>query len=184
MKTKQDKSYEKSNHYMIVFYYRRAYTPTFRTKQEALNWIKAKGLTSKSLHYTELWKMHNETDGERELFMENSQIEMVDKQQLNDDGTKNASCYLLVNNSINTTITMAETPKVETPKVASRESLVAHLKKAEADTLLLVGTTLLNPYLYVKRNITPLREALDKAETITPELAAQIQAVKAAVLPK
>jgi len=79
---------------------------------------------------------------------------------------------------------MAETPTPAAPKVASRESLVAHLKKAEADTLALVGTTLLNPYLYVKRNITPLREALDKAETITPELAAQIQAVKAAVLPK
>lgn len=80
---------------------------------------------------------------------------------------------------------MAETVTPPTaPKLPSRESLVAHLKKCETETLALVGTNKMNPYLYVKRNITPLAEQLSKAETITPELANAIQSVKAATLPK
>lgn len=78
-KAKKSREFEKGEHYRVVFFYARAYQPTFRTQREALNWIKAKGLTSTALHYSEVWKMKNEYDGERELLLENSVVVMVDK---------------------------------------------------------------------------------------------------------
>lgn len=75
---------------------------------------------------------------------------------------------------------MAETPAKPTPP--SRESLVKHLESVKAETLKLVGTTELNPYMYIKRNVTPLEQELAAAKEISPELAARITAVKPAAL--
>lgn len=60
-------------HWRIVFYYARAYQPTFYSELAARRFIEAKGLTSSACHYTELWKMFNETDGEQIGCWENSQ---------------------------------------------------------------------------------------------------------------
>jgi len=76
----------------------------------------------------------------------------------------------------------AKTPPV--PPIPSRASLVKHLASCKEETLQLVGTTLLNPYMYVKRNITPLEAELLAAETVTQDLADRIFKVKAAVLPE
>lgn len=61
--------------YEVIYYYKR-YSRLFSTKAEATNAIKAKALTSKALHYTELWEMKNETDGQQLALFEGSQREL------------------------------------------------------------------------------------------------------------
>jgi len=78
---------------------------------------------------------------------------------------------------------MAETPAPVKPTTSSRESLVKHIESIKAETLKLVGTVALNPYLYIKRNVTPLEQELASTKDISPELAAKIVALKPAVLP-
>lgn len=76
---------------------------------------------------------------------------------------------------------MAETSTAK-PTAPSRESLVKHLESVKVDTLKLVGTTELNPYMYIKRNVTPLEQELAAAKDISTDLAARIVTVKPAVL--
>ena len=77
---------------------------------------------------------------------------------------------------------MAETSAPAKPTTPSRESLVKHIEAVKAETLKLVGTVALNPYLYIKRNVTPLEQELASAKDVSPELAAKIVALKPAVL--
>ena len=85
------------------------------------------------------------------------------------------------------TITMAEDTKPAAPAAKtppSRELLQKHINNVKAETLKLVGTNKLNPYLYIKRNITPVEDELAAAKDITSALADKVIALKAAVLPK
>lgn len=80
------------------------------------------------------------------------------------------------------------TPDAKAPPAAktppSRELLLKHINNVKAETLKLVGTNKLNPYLYIKRNITPVEDELAAAKDITSALADKVIALKAAVLPK
>ena len=73
-------------------------------------------------------------------------------------------------------------PTAKTPP--SRELLQKHINNVKAETLKLVGTNKLNPYLYIKRNITPVEDELAAAKEVTSALADKVIALKAAVLPK
>lgn len=77
---------------------------------------------------------------------------------------------------------MAESAPAK-PAAPSREALTKHLESVKAETLKLVGTVALNPYLYIKRNVTPLEQELTSAKDISSDLAARITALKPAVLP-
>ncbi len=68
--------------------------------------------------------------------------------------------------------------------IPSRELLVKHLNNLKAETLKLVGTDKINPYLYIKRNITPIEEELAAAKEITQPLVDKVMSLKAATLPK
>jgi len=80
------------------------------------------------------------------------------------------------------------TPEAKAPPAAktlpSRETLQKHIASVTADTLKLAGTNKLNPYLFVKRNITPVADELAATKDITETLANKVLALKAAVLPK
>lgn len=61
--------------YKVINYYARN-ARVFNTEQDARNAIAAHALTSKASHYTELWAMENDEDGEQIAFFENSQLEL------------------------------------------------------------------------------------------------------------
>lgn len=72
----------------------------------------------------------------------------------------------------------------DTKTPPSRDALLKHLKTVENESLKLEGSPKINPYLYVKRNVTPLVEEVNKAKEITSELANKVLAVKPCVEPK
>lgn len=84
------------------------------------------------------------------------------------------------------TITMAETttPAVPAKTAPSRELLQKHIANIKAESLKLAGSHKINPYMYIKRNITPVEEELAAAKEITTALADKVIALKPAVLPK
>ena len=57
-------------HYRVVLFYARQHQPTFSTKAEALDFIKARALTKRAAYYTELWEMENEDDGQMEMLFD------------------------------------------------------------------------------------------------------------------
>jgi len=58
-------------HYKIVLFYPRAYQPTFSTRAQALNHIKARALTAKAAqYYTEVWEMDGPEDGQMEMLFD------------------------------------------------------------------------------------------------------------------
>jgi len=63
--------------YKIKIFYARSYEVEFHTELDARRHLQAKALTSKATHYSELWKMKNEYDGEQLAVYENSAHEMI-----------------------------------------------------------------------------------------------------------
>jgi len=61
-------------HYRVKLFYARSHELIFHSEMEAKRWLQARSLTSQACHYSELWKMKNETDGEQLGVFENSNI--------------------------------------------------------------------------------------------------------------
>lgn len=66
-------------HFRIILFYRRSFEVQCFTEQQARAWLAARALTSSACHYAELWKMHNEDDGEQIGIFECSNIELIRK---------------------------------------------------------------------------------------------------------
>lgn len=82
---------------------------------------------------------------------------------------------------------MSDTAKApeptKAPSTPSKDSLLKHIEQVKLETLKLVGTSALNPYMYIKRNVTPVEEELRAAKEVSPALSTKVQALKAAALP-
>lgn len=74
MKLKQ--SLRKQSHYRIIKYYSTRSNLYFPTLHAAMQYIKISGITTQAQHYTELYHMKNETQGEQVGIWENSQHEL------------------------------------------------------------------------------------------------------------
>lgn len=72
--------------------------------------------------------------------------------------------------------------KTPAPAV-DKSTLLAQLDKVQKETEALAGTKGVNPFVYVRDKVTPLRTALEGG-AITPELVKAIQALKPLVAPK
>lgn len=83
---------------------------------------------------------------------------------------------------------MADTPKTPTAAAAAELStptaaeLNTILDGVEAESMKLAGVKGVNPFIYVRDNITPLRAAI-KAGPITSELVAKVKVVKPLTAP-
>lgn len=66
-------------HFRIILFYRRSFEVKCFTEKQARDWLAARTLTSSASHYAELWKMHNEDDGEQLGIFECSGIELIRK---------------------------------------------------------------------------------------------------------
>lgn len=65
-----------------------------------------------------------------------------------------------------------------TPKVPTREELLKHLDDLENKAIVAKGQNNFNPFLWIKRNVTPLRKEVEAAKDITLPLGAKVMSVK------
>jgi len=73
---------------------------------------------------------------------------------------------------------MAETTKPVVATVPSVETLRKHLDTEAAKALELAGSPLINPFMWVAKNIRPLKDELSTVSTPTKEQADKVLAVK------
>ena len=80
---------------------------------------------------------------------------------------------------------MSETVKVTEPvktppkpTIPSRDMLKQHLDLQATEAAKHVGHPLINPHLWVARNVRPLQDELKVAKEVTPELANRVLNVK------
>ncbi len=57
-------------HFKLVLFYPRSHQPTFTSRAQALNYVKARALTSNAACYTEVWEMQDPENGQMELLFD------------------------------------------------------------------------------------------------------------------
>jgi len=72
----------------------------------------------------------------------------------------------------------------DTPKVASKDSLLKYLEQVEKESIFNVGGLAgHNPFLWAKRNVAPLVAEVKAAKEVTAELEKKVMALKAIAKP-
>lgn len=64
------------------------------------------------------------------------------------------------------------------PKTPTKAELLKHLDDLENKAVTARGQNNFNPFLWIKRNVTPLREEVEAAKDITLPLASKVMSTK------